>query len=197
MVENLGNPYSIISRIAVKKYPTCQLTHRAIDAVLCLADTYQISPDDVAEVECQTGSMASDVLVFDKPANYLQGKFSMQFCLAIALLARKVGMLEVTDEKVNDLQVRQLMERVRLRCQGEPLALSDIVKVRLKDGREYSLSVDKARGDCELPLTDEEIISKYKECAGTVLPGDKVKKTLELMLNLEQLQHISDLMDMV
>jgi len=198
VTENLGNPYSITSPgVSVKKYPTCQLTHRAIDATLRLVNTYQISPDDVAEVECQTGSMAANVLVFDEPVNYLQGKFSMQFCLATALSKRKVGLLEVTDEKVNDTKIKQLMKRVRLNYGDEPLAQSDIVKIRLRDGKEYSLGVDKARGDCEVPLTDEEIISKYRDCAGTTLSKDKVEQALELMLNLEQLRQISKLMDIV
>ncbi len=198
VTKNLGNPYSITSPgVSVKKYPTCQLTHRAIDATLRLVDTYQISPDDVAEVECQTGSMAANVLVFDEPVNYLQGKFSMQFCLATALSKRKVGLLEVTDEKVNDTKIKQLMKRVRLSYGDQPLTQSDIVKVRLRDGTEYSLAIDKARGDCEAPLTEEEIISKYRDCAGIVLSEDKVEQTLELMLNLEQLRQISELMDMV
>ena len=198
VTENLGNPYLIVSPgVGVKKYPTCQLTHRAIDAMLRLIDTYQISPDDVAQVECQTGSMASDVLVFDEPVTYLQGKFSMQFCLATALLEGKVGLSEITDEKVNDPKVKQLMKRVHIHFADEPLTEADVVRVRLKNGTEYSLAVDKARGDCEVPLTDEEIISKYRDCAGITLTRDKSERALEMMLNLEQLRHIGELMDMV
>ena len=198
VTENLGNPYSFTSPgIAVKKYPTCDLTHRAIDAMLRLVDTYQISPDDVAEVECQTGSMAANVLVFEAPVNYLQGKFSMQFCLATALSERRMGLLEVTDEKVNDPKIKRLMKRVRLTHGDEPLAQSDTVKVKLKDGREYSSTVDKARGNCEAPLTDEELIAKYRECAGVLLSKEKVERALELMLNFEQLRKVSDLMDIV
>ena len=56
------------------------------------------------------------------------------------------------------------------------------------------MAVERARGECEVPLTDEEITSKYRDCAGIVLPEDKVQQSLELMLNLEQLQHINELM---
>ena len=121
----------------------------------------------------------------------------MQFCLATALLERKIGLSEITDEKVNDPKVKQLMKRVQLNFGDEPWTQSDTVRVRLRNGTEYSLAVDRARGDCEVPLTDEEIMSKYRDCAGTVLPGDKSERALELILNLEQLQHIGELMDMV
>ncbi|MFC1864318.1 MmgE/PrpD family protein [Chloroflexota bacterium] len=198
VTENLGNPYSIVSPgIGVKKYPTCHFTHRAIDALLQLADRYQIFPDDIADIESHVGYLAGSVLVFEEPVDYLQGKFSMQFCLATAILERKVGLHEVTDEMVNDPRIRGLMKRVRLICGDEPLARSDIVKVRLKDGKEYSLAVDKARGDAGVPLTDEELISKYRDCAGTILPKDKMEQALELILNLEQLQQVGELMDIV
>jgi 2-methylcitrate dehydratase PrpD len=153
--------------------------------------------DDVTEVECQTGTMIRDILVFDEPVTYLQAKFSMQFCVAIALLERNVGLLQVTDEKVNEPKVRQLMKRVRLRYVDQPLAQSDTVKVRLYDGRQYCVSVRKPKGDYELPLTDEEIVSKYRDCAGAVLPKNQVEKSLELILNLEQLEHTNELADVV
>jgi len=198
VTENLGNPYSIVSPgVGVKKYPTCHFTHRAIDALLQMAGKYRICPNDIAEIESHVGYLAGNALVFEEPVNCLQGKFSMQFCLATALLERKVGLREVTDKMVNDPRIRGLMKRVRLICGDEPLARSDIVKVRLKDGKAYSLAVDKARGDAGVPLTDEELISKYRDCAGTILSKDKMEQALELMLNLEQLQQVGELMDIV
>jgi len=198
ITNNLGNPYFISSPgVAVKKYPTCSFTHRCIDAILQLIDTYQISADDVAEVECQTGTMTGNILTYNDPVTYLEGKFSMPFCMAIALLERKVGMLQVTNEKVNDPKTKQLMKRVRLCPEGEPVAASDVVKVRLRNGKEYSLSVDKARGHPESPLTDENLIAKYRDCAAIILADDEVEQVLQLMLNLEQLQQTSELMDII
>jgi 2-methylcitrate dehydratase PrpD len=198
VTDNLGKPYSITSPgVTVKKYPTCHFTHRAIDAMLRLIDTYLIYPSNVAEIECHIGSMASSVLVFDEPINHLQAKFSMHFCLATALLERKVGLLEVTDKKVNDPKIKQLMKLVQLKFGDESLTQSDIVRVKLRDDTECVLAIDKARGDCKMPLTEEEIISKYKDCAGIIISEDQVEQTLELMLNLEQLPKIGELMNMV
>ena len=198
LTANLGKPYAIVSPgVTVKKYPACNLTHRSIDAMLTLANEYKINFGDVAEIECQTGSMAADVLVFNEPKNYLQGKFSMQFCLAVALSERKLGLSEVTDEKVNDPKIKRLMKLVRVSYADEPLPSAETVTVRLKDGKEYSQSVEKAKGTNELPLSDEEITAKYRDCAGTVLPADKVDQTLEIMLNLERLPKVSELMDLV
>ena len=198
ITNNLGNSYFISSPgVTVKKYPTCYFTHRCIDAMLQLSGTYQISADDVAEVDCQIGTLASNLLTYNDPVTYLEGKFSLPFCVAIALLEQKVGLAQVTNEKVNDPRTKQLMKRVRGCPTDEPMSSADVVKVRLKNSQEYSLSIEKPRGDPDLPLTDEMLIAKFRDCVAILLPEDEVEQVLELMLNLEQLQQASQLMDII
>jgi 2-methylcitrate dehydratase PrpD len=198
MTEHLGNPFVLQSPgVSVKKYPACYYTHRSIDAILELQARHAIAPEDVDEIRCEAGSMAGNALVYHEPANYLQGKFSMEFCLATALVERKVGLRQITNEKVNDPKIRQLMQRVRVHFAGPPVAEQDVVGVRLKNGKQYALGVERARGAAEIPLTDEEIIAKYRDCASLMLPQDKAEQALDQMLNLEQLQNISAFMDML
>jgi 2-methylcitrate dehydratase PrpD len=198
VTENLGNPYAILSPgVDVKKYPACYYTHRSIDAMLALQERHEITPEDVDEIRCEAGSTLANALVYHEPANYLQGKFSMEFCLATALVERRVGLLQITDEKVNDPKIRELMKRVRVNFEGAPLAEKDVVNVRLKNGKEYSLGIERARGAAEIPLTDEEIIAKYRDSASLLLPQDKAEKVLAQMLNMEQLHKINYIMDIL
>ena len=114
IVRDLGNPYFIVSPgIFVKKYPSCGATHRCIDAMLLLIDENKFSADDVADVECMTEIASLDILTYLEPTTYLQGKFSLPFCMAMSLLENKVGMAQVTNEKVNNPKTRELMKRVR------------------------------------------------------------------------------------
>ena len=39
------------------------------------------------------------------------------------------------------------------------------VTIRTTDGRSYNARVDIPRGDPALPLTDDELLSKYRDCA--------------------------------
>ena len=198
VTAKLGEPYYVVSPgLGVKKYPSCYITHRAIDAILHLDEKHQINPGDVASITAETGSMATNILTYTEPVNKLQGKFSMQFCLAIALLECKVGLGQVTDEKVNDPKVRELMKKISLSPKPEPVADEDVVTVRLKDSTEFSCGVDRARGHAEIPLTNDELIAKYRECAIAALDKDKVERSLELILDLEKVQKINQLMDTI
>lgn len=68
ITENLGSPLCLVSqRIHVKKYPTCYATHRSLDAILHMINSYDINPDDVETVDCQVSAKAVQLLFYTNP----------------------------------------------------------------------------------------------------------------------------------
>jgi 2-methylcitrate dehydratase PrpD len=202
--ETLGQPFAVVSPgINVKKYPACYATHRAIDALLHLIHEHDIVPDEVAAVHCFVPPRTTKLLFYDHPCTELEGKFSMQFCMAVALIDRKVGLSQVRDDKVHDPQIKELMNKVTLSAHPDWIEREssetrpDVVRVTMKAGREYTYQVDKARGHADVPLSWEDLLVKYRECAGLVLAERKVERSIELLERLEALQDINELMDIV
>ena len=204
MARNLGNPFSVVSPgVNVKKFPSCYLTHRSIDAMLHLANEHNLKPEEVEEIDCLVPPRNLKVLFYQNPANGLEGKFSMHFCLAAALTDRKVGLAQVTDEKVKAPQIRELAQKVRMRKYpdadeneiGENRP--DVVTVKLKDGKQYSYSVLRAKGHADMPLTWDELLEKYRECARVALNEQQVTRTVEIMGNLEKVQNVRELASIV
>jgi 2-methylcitrate dehydratase PrpD len=125
----------------------------------------------------------------------------MQYCLAAALLDGKVSLEQFTDEKV--ARAREMVERVHYLCaenspgmdyyQSHPAE----VKVRLKDGKEYSHQVMIGKGSPENPLTKEGLSSKYQDCATIVLPQEDITKSFELATNLDQVEDTTELVKIV
>src|SRR5215469_1679582 len=76
----------------IKRYPICYATHRSIDAVLDLIEHYDLSPERVERVHVSTGKTQSLMLRNSRPQTGLEAKFSMQFAMAAALVARRVGL---------------------------------------------------------------------------------------------------------
>jgi 2-methylcitrate dehydratase PrpD len=202
MVEELGTSFSIISPgMEIKPYPSCRFTHRAIDAMLWLVENYGILAANVDKVECTTGELAYQTLVHSHPVTGLEGKFSMQYCLAAALLDGKVSLEQFTDEKV--ARAKEIMEKVNYRCAENSAGMAwhqshpDEVKVRLKNGKEYSHQVIIDKGSPQNPLTKEELSLKYRDCASTVLPSQDIAKSFELAANLERVEDIAELTNIV
>jgi len=157
----------------------------------------------VEAVDCQVSPRERKMLLHNNPTTRLEAKFSMQFAMAVALIDRKLGLVQLTDKKVNEPATRDLMKRVTCRvypdwAEGKDTeARSQVVIVKLKNGKEYSHAVDMPKGHAKLPLTEEELLAKYKECARTVLKDNEAERCVELVWKLEKLEDIKELVDIV
>ncbi len=56
------------------------------------------------------------------------------------------------------------------------------------DGRTYNARVDIPRGDPALPLTDDELLSKYRNCARAPARSDDIERSVGLVMGLEEWQ---------
>jgi aconitate decarboxylase len=158
--------------LSIKKYPMCYATHRVIDAVLDLANAHDIKAEDVKQVDATIGVAQASMLRNHAPATALEAKFSLEFAVASALVARKVGLAQLSDGFVAEAPVREAMDKVKIaavdtRCPIEPIfALTDRVVLELRDGRKLdSGEIRFARGNAKLPLEDEELRAKFLDCA--------------------------------
>jgi len=195
--EGLGAPFDILSPgVSMKPYPCCYLTHRCIDAILYLIREYGIRAEDVELVECRTSEFLPQVLIHSQPRAALEGKFSMQYCMAIALLDGQVGLNQFTDEKVLDPKAQELLKRVKL-VHPEGTSFNEAVTIRLKDGRDLCHEVASPKGDPQNPLTDEELAAKYRDCAGIVLSPEDTQNSFDMVSHFEDLENVCKLMDLL
>ena len=196
--EALGNPYSLM-KIMFKKYPSCHGTHAAVDAVLKLKEQYGFQSEEIEAIECYIRPLMKSVLIYKDPQTELEAKFSVEYCVAAALVLGRLGIAQFTDEVLFHPEVRSLMRKVSVRDdptleeiakKGKLLAPSR-VKVILSDGREYTQSVLEARGGPSEPLRWEELEKKFLECAGQVLLIDQAQKALALIRKIEEVDNMA------
>jgi len=210
MADGLGNPFYIESPgIGLKKYPSCYHTHRALDGVFQLLDEHRFNDKDIAEVDVGTSERAMRVLAFSEPATPYQAKFSMPHCIAAAVVDHQVTLETFTDRKFEDRSIVEARKKVHLSFPDVPIwpGLADVgpdtefvgnpVTIRTTDGRNYSARVDIPRGDPALPLTDDELLSKYRDCARSQLRPDDIERSVGLVLGLERVADIATLVDIL
>ena len=170
---HLGRELRILDAgLSIKKYPMCYATHRVIDAVLDLATAHNVNAADVRAVNASIGVAQASMLRNHAPITGLEAKFSLEFAVAAALVARKVGLAQLTDGFVAEAPVREAMGKVRIatvdtHCPLEPVfALTDRVVLELHDGRKLdSGEVRFARGNAKLPLRESDLKAKFFDCA--------------------------------
>lgn len=177
--RGLGNPFVISSPgIAIKKFPCCYATHRAIDGMLTLRETLGFDAASIDKVICRMPPGGMRVLTYPRPATGLEGKFSLPYSIAAAALDGKFSLWSFSDEAVNRPEVAALYERIDAhetdtsrgddpqfdtRSSGSRGFIE--VEVHLKDGRRDQIRVDVAPGAPARELTWEELQEKFMDCA--------------------------------
>src|SRR5262249_5092699 len=69
------------------------------------------------------------------------------------------------------------------------------VTILTTDGRSYNARVDIPRGDPALPMTDEELMAKYRDCGRARLSKDAIQQSVDWMLGLEKATDVRAMMN--
>ncbi len=177
----------------IKRYPICYATHRSIDAALDLVERHDLSPAKVERIYVSTGQTQMLMLRNSRPQTGLEAKFSMQFAMAAALVARNVGLRELTDDFVRRPEVQALFPRVSLEGTattkaGSNFAPFDAVEITMIGGETLkSGPVEYAKGSHERPLSREELWIKFADCLGTEIPDAQKSRAFEKLMAFERL----------
>jgi 2-methylcitrate dehydratase PrpD len=153
-----------------KRHPCCGSTHNTIDAILDLRAEHEFAPDDVVAVETRVGIANSRNLAYPEPVNEMQARFSMQYCVALALLKDRLTLADFTPEAVARDEVRRLLPITTMTSHSreDELAgngrLPHKVTVRLRDRRVVQAEREESKGSIVDPFDDEDRRAKFFDC---------------------------------
>ena len=188
---DFGRPFRILDPgYAIKIFPAKFTTHYAITAAL------MARPQIPASAVIQSIHMdAADVPSSDRPwpRSGLDGKFSLQFTAAAALLDGHVGLSTFTDERLARADMQDLLGKTTVR-------LSQDIPSIYTAGRYLDLTVTLASGEvvrtrCErprgswgsAPITHEEHLAKARDCFGVYLSPEASQSLIDACGRIETL----------
>jgi 2-methylcitrate dehydratase PrpD len=192
ILKDWGRPYDIVRPgLAVKQHPCCGSTHPAIDAMLLLRGEHDIAPDRVARIDSWTHPRRLAHTDRPDPQSGLDAKFSVQYCLARALLGGRIVLEDFEGEAFHDGATRALMRRIHAAphpemdtASGEHLGAE--VRITLDDGRTIARRVGSALGrGPDNPLPADALTGKFANCAARALPPAQVEELQRILLRLD------------
>lgn len=194
--ERVGEPLLILSSgFRVKRFPNCGSAHRAQDGVLELIARHGFSPDEVEAVHVRAPVTHLNNLMYERPVDPLQAKFSIEYGIACCLSTGDCGLGDFTGEAVARPAVRALMERVHRhpvdKAEGE---FPTEVEVVLKDGRRFEAKVAMPMGSLAAPFPIDAYWTKYEGCVAGHL-GER--EAAALRGALERLPDLPDLAELM
>lgn len=160
--------------LAIKLQPCCYALQRPIAAAAGLRDGLEI--DGVERIVVRTLAGAVTPLHHHRPATGLQGKFSLEYAVAAALLDGHPGFAGFTDEAVRRPEAQRLLRLVEVEEAAGGEGLLDgrtDVEIHRRDAPMLRASLDLPPGAPSRPPTREEMGRKVRDCLrGTPLAPD-------------------------
>lgn len=193
-LANLGAPYDAVSPgIIYKIYPSCSLTHCAIDIILDAVKSGEIVPSEVDQINCGVGYRCETTLPYHRAENGLEGKFCLEYCVAAALTYGKVGIAEFEDAAVNAPAIKALYDRIKVyihtALRGRDSVDRDFTEIEVlhRSGRRFQTRLSMPKGHPNNPLTWDDLEEKYRLCVKNVLDAGQAKEIWRKLKELDRL----------
>ncbi|MGK9170508.1 MmgE/PrpD family protein [Inquilinus limosus] len=191
---SIGSPHVIESDgLMPKRHPCCGSTHNAVDIVLDLRAQHGFAAAEVVAVETLVGIANQRNLAYPRPEDEMQARFSMPYCVALALLKDRLELSDFTQAAVGAPAVHALLPRITMtawsreeeRAAG-PRPLPHRVTIRLADGRILSAERAEAKGSIADPFDDADRRAKFADCCRGALDPAEIERLYDRLDALDR-----------
>ena len=192
MLLRFGPPFRLIDPgYTLKIFPCKFTTHYGITAGLAVRSRIP-SPDAIRTIRV----LAPVVPTGDRPhpATGLEGKFSVQFTLAAALLDGAVSLSTFTDERLMRPDMQALLNKITLTMTPDITTEYNAgryvdLDIELDDGTRIHERCERPRGSWGAePISDAEHLAKVRSCLEGSLSLSAIEELIGLGQRFESLQ---------
>lgn len=186
-LEGAGD-WTPITRMTVKIHGCCGHIFAALDALASLRAEHGFGSDDIAAIHVEGYGPTKDICDRPNPVITQEARFSLQYCLAAQMVMGGVRLAAFEDAALADPAIRAIMPRITVEraedlASAYPRRRMARLHLTLEDGRSFSRFQPTRRGDPEQPIQIDELIAKFSELAGPVLPPADIDGLRLLILN--------------
>ena len=168
VLDRLGDDW-LMARVAFKPYACGTMAQPFIDCAIRLARD-GIDPAAVSEIVCDVGEgtvhrLWEPLAEKHRPSTPYSAKFSVPFCIAVALIDGAAGLGQYTDVRVADPDVLGLAAKIRYRIDPDdeyPRNYTGHLKVTMEDGAVHEIRQPHLRGGAREPLSRDELLAKFR-----------------------------------
>jgi len=200
ILDTWGQPYDIVSPgIAIKQYPCCGSTHPAIDCMIELRAKHGLKPERVARIESWTHKRRLEHTNRPNLRSELDAKFSVQYCLARALIHGAVSIDHFEGDAWKDAKVGALRSKVQVATYTDAQFPPENhfgaeVRVTLDDGTVVGTKIDQPHGRTSAnPLSAQMLKTKFGDCAARVLSVERIEQLYQAIQRFEHLADVREL----
>jgi 2-methylcitrate dehydratase PrpD len=183
-----------LDRCSIKPYATCRGTHSAIDAIRQLRSAHQIGLDQIAAIEVGMSRFQFGMCGGKTIASRAQAQMSLPYAIAAELQFGKVGPAEIEPTAWASPRIAEWLGRISVHIDDE-MADEDepAVTIVASGGHRHTATVPFPYGSPANPLPDNQLIAKFHDLSGAILPSQRLSEIVETVLDLDRMPDVRTL----
>jgi 2-methylcitrate dehydratase len=159
---------------------------------------------EVKEVLVETTTRGADILSDPskyKPTTKETADHSLPYCIAVAIAKGNVLPSDFEEDALRDPLVWSLLDKIKVVANSEidalfPKVKRAIVTIKTSQG-EYKKQEDFAKGQPERPLSEEELISKFKANSEKKISSSRMEDIIKATKGLENIDETGEYMELL
>ena len=200
LTKGFGKGYRI-EETSFKPYACCRHTHSANYCVEKILSSHDLVPEEIESITDDTYSTAVQTTNNPYPENPYAAKFSLQFCIAAAIVLKDLSDRAFTAENINNPEIKALMARIQVNVskklddefKQDPNQWSHRLTIRLRSGGVITEQVDYPIGDFKNPFDRETADRKFRLLTEDMTGADTAAALLEKLHRLETIEDINEI----
>jgi len=176
---------------SIRLHASCAAAHWSMDAMQQILRDRPFDAHEVDTIDVEIPAFLTDMVPFHEPASGLQAKYSLEYDMAAVVLDGRAGIHQYTDKAVRRPEAQSLMKRVNTVPMDGPL--QSRVVVTLNGGEQLEATLSRYHGNVADPLTHDERLGKFHECAGTLASVAQRDRIIDLTARLDSLADVAEL----
>jgi 2-methylcitrate dehydratase PrpD len=185
LTAGLGQDWQILEN-GNKLYPTASLTHPPIEAATHAAASGKLDPADIEGIVVRVHPFTAAVTALVHPVDGQAARFSTPHGIAVPLVCGALTLADFDQASINDPQIRRLRGLVTLVADDNMDRRGCELTIQTRSGRTLRFDVARNRGTPAMPLTDDELSTKFSDAASRMLDTAVVAPTLDAMWALDK-----------
>ncbi|MCP5064692.1 MAG: MmgE/PrpD family protein, partial [Ignavibacteriae bacterium] len=115
---------------------------------------------------------------------------SLPYCMAAAIVDKKITTESFSDEKLKDPRIFEVIDKIKGEPSIEfekmfPAKQPSKVVIKTKDGKEYSEYMEYPKGDPREPMTINDLDNKFAALSSSLFGEEKHKEIKDIVFTCE------------
>lgn len=177
-----------------KIYPTCSMVHQLLDIAIDGLASQQIQASQISEVVCSVSYHAAAIMNHPQPRTPSECRFSIEYCVAVALCHGAVTNEHFTESAIGDPLVRDMMSKISVVVPPDQAdketfeeaylkgAAKSWLEVRQSDGSAFKDGAALQKGHPGNPVVPSDIRAKFMICATTAISEPAAQELWEILV---------------